>query len=251
MTGPDRPRPSLRFRLLALPLCLALLFPGLTACSVKRLSGGCGVVVDGSGSSRATTGFNAEQQLQKDLDRFLLDAGCRTVVFAAITVNSAASTCKADPIDLDPDEIGTASREQVWASRRSEALTAAQGLLKCIYDDERNNGGSDVLGGLGQIAKNHPGGKGGFAVLAVSDFMHTDPHLSLYRADLSTELKREQVTDGLMERGQVPDLSAIKLTASGYGMLQSKDPAKFYQFDAFWRGLLEDHAGAPAPLTLR
>ncbi|MEO3788422.1 hypothetical protein ABGB12_34265 [Actinocorallia sp. B10E7] len=252
MTAPDRLRPSWRARLLALPIGFALLLPGLTACGgPQRLSGGCGIVVDGSGSSRETTGFNADQQLRKDLDRFLLKAKCRNVVFAAITVNSAASTCSSEPIDLDPDEIGTTPREQVRASFRAATLIAAQSLLKCIYDDKRNDGGSDVLGGLARIARSHPDSAGDFNVLVVSDFMHTDPHVSLYRADLGTELKREKIIDGLVDRGQISDLSSIKLTTSGYGMLQGKDPAKFSQFDAFWRSVLKDHAGVPEPLTLQ
>ncbi|WP_030824393.1 hypothetical protein [Streptomyces hygroscopicus] len=237
----------IRNRRRALPAALVLAVAAAgTACGSdgpSRYSRTCGVVVDGSGSAAASrTGFDAEAKLRATLQKFLADSKCRKTSFAPITKVSAASKCQVSPLDLDPDGSKTADRERTRATMRAVALSNAVKLLHCAQKQEP---GSDVLGGLSRIALARPSGEdASFHVLVVSDFDQADTDFRLGRQDLSTAAGRGRVIDGLLTSHGRPKLSGADLYPVGYGMKYGTDTARYERFDAFWTELLEGRVKA-------
>ncbi|GAA2260418.1 hypothetical protein GCM10010232_59490 [Streptomyces amakusaensis] len=257
-----RPRPHRRSAALgraarrALPAALALVLP-LTAtvsCGLndepERHTRACGVVVDGSGSAAATKdGFDAEAKLRAKLEKFLADNECRTTYFAPITRVSQASKCQISEIDLDPDLPGTADRDRTRTALRAAALTGARKLLKCAQKEEP---GSDVIGGLARIALSRPSGEDrSFSLLVVSDFQQNDPEFRLGRQDLSTGARREAAVDALLKSHDIPDLAGTDIHPVGYGMKFDTKTSRYRQFDAFWTELLEGRMKARVHTTYR
>ncbi|MEU1667456.1 hypothetical protein ABZ547_28510 [Streptomyces sparsogenes] len=230
-------------RALPAALVLALAAAG-TACDAmsnepERYSQACGIVVDGSGSALDTkTGFDAEAKLTARLDTFLKDRKCRKTSFAPITKVSMASKCQVSPLDLDPDGSKTSDRDRTRKALRAVALSSAIKLLHCAQKQEP---GSDVLGGLSRIALTKPSGgdNASFDVLVVSDFDQGDPDFRLGRQDLSTEASREKTADGFLKSHGKPELSGADIYPVGYGMKYHTDTARYEQFNAFWTEVLE------------
>ncbi|MFI0486626.1 hypothetical protein [Actinomadura sp. 9N215] len=222
----------------------------LSGCGPERLSGACGIVVDGSGSSHSVTGFNADGEAQRHVKKFLEKAGCAQVVFAPISGASLSSICQQEAVQLDPDVTGNVDRELLWSSRRKDVVKKTENLRRCISTDPRSTGGSDVLGGLASVAQRRPAGISEFPVLVISDFLQHDRSVNLYRADLSTPAKRSELIGRIAAEGRIPDLSGFRLSLAGYGRLQGSDPAKFTGFDRFWRQLLKERAKASDPLVI-
>ncbi|MFF8960404.1 hypothetical protein [Streptomyces sp. NPDC014894] len=239
-----------------LPVALALVLPvaGSASCGLNdepdRHSQTCGVVVDGSGSAAATKdGFDAKAKLNAKLEKFLSDNGCRTTYFAPITRVSQASKCQVAEVDLDPDLPGTADRERTRTALRGAALVSAQKLLRCA---QREEPGSDVIGGLSRIALSRPDGDDrSFKLLVVSDFQQNDPEFRMGRRDLATEDKRRAAIDDLLKSHDTPDLSGADIHPVGYGMKFDTKTSRFRQFDAFWTELLEGRVKARVHTTYR
>ncbi|MER6139480.1 hypothetical protein ABT174_05395 [Streptomyces sparsogenes] len=245
------PRPASRRatarRVLPAALVLALAAAG-TACDAmsnepERYSQACGVVVDGSGSALDTkTGFDAEAKLKARLDTFLKDRKCRKTSFAPITKVSMASKCQVSPLDLDPDGSKTSDRDRTRKALRAVALSSALKLLHCAQKQEP---GSDVLGGLSRIALTKPSGDdASFDVLVVSDFDQGDPDFRLGRQDLSTDASREKTADGFLKSHGKPELSGADIYPVGYGMKYHTDTSRYEQFNAFWTEVLEGRVKA-------
>lgn len=245
------PRPAPRRvtvrRGLPAALVLALAAAG-TACDAmsnepERYSQACGIVVDGSGSALDTkTGFDAEAKLTARLDTFLKDRKCRKTSFAPITKVSMASKCQVSPLDLDPDGSKTSDRDRTRKALRAVALSSATKLLHCAQKQEP---GSDVLGGLSRIALTKPSGDdASFDVLVVSDFDQGDPDFRLGRQDLSTEASREKTADGFLKSHGTPELSGADIYPVGYGMKYHTDTSRYEQFNAFWTEVLEGRVKA-------
>jgi hypothetical protein len=233
-------------------LPLATLAAGLlSGCGgPQRLTAMCGVVVDGTGSSDAKIGFNAQQEIADHLPAFLVKTKCGTVYYAPISGDSLASRCSEDPIDIDPNVTGDVDRSEMWTAYRGLAVKRADALQSCVRSDPTSAGGSDVLGGLAVIARDRPAGGASFPVLVVSDFLENDRTVNLYSANLAAQTARSRLIARLGDEGRIPDLSDIELSAAGYGMLQSRNPAQFSGFDLFWRQLLRERAKVTAPLTI-
>jgi hypothetical protein len=214
-----------------------------------RLKAGCGVVIDGSGSSDAKRGFDVRKLLNEQLTHVLYEDKCRYVVFAPISGASQASPCTHQMIDVDPDVTGTVQRTQLQGSKRAEAVSAALGIQNCIRHDPRSVGGSDVFGGLMRIAATRPAEAPSYRLIVFSDFVNSGGDrpgaINLKSIDLSTARARGALLDRLAKEGKIPDLSKDRLTAYGYGVMQSTDPEKFAGFDAFWRELIHVRAKCP------
>jgi hypothetical protein len=212
-------------------------------CSEERLSAPCGVVVDGSKSGQE---FSAERQLERTLDKFLRESGCRRVVFGPIDGASEASICAAPEFDIDPDvERGNVDRQSLQSSRRKEVRTRSLAMLRCARKDPRSSPGSDVLGGLARIARDRPAGDGSYRVLVVSDFaQHTDD-ADLYHAKLRTPQQRAAIINRLDADHRIPDLSGIELRAAGFGALFSDDPPRMNDFRSFWTEVFNGPARGP------
>ncbi|MBO3750646.1 hypothetical protein J5X84_31600 [Streptosporangiaceae bacterium NEAU-GS5] len=241
-------------RTLAAGALLVLLGAGLAGCAEDRYVGGCGVVLDGSGSSKPETGFDAEQQVKNLLPKLLADAKCRTVTFSPITGTSRSAYCSAKSIDVDPDATGNVDRDQLRAVRRTAVVKRAGELLSCLRTDVREVPGSDILGGLWTAVQKRPSEEEPYELIVFSDFLISDPEgtpnrVDLYRADLSSPDRRRALIEQLADEGRIPDLSGVKMTTAGYGKLQSTDPKRFPLFDAFWTELLRDKAKYPDSLT--
>ncbi|NUH39836.1 hypothetical protein HUF15_24295 [Streptomyces samsunensis] len=238
----------------ALPAALVLaLAAAATACGSdepSRYSQTCGVVVDGSGSADASrTGFDAEAKLKATLQTFLSDKKCRKTSFAPITKVSEASKCQVSPLDLDPDTSKTADRERTRTAMRAVALSNALKLLRCAQKEEP---GSDVLGGLSRIALSKPSGDdASFDVLVVSDFDQGDTDFRLGRQDLSTATSRRTVIDDFLKSHGKPKLSGADVYPVGYGMKYHTDTSRYEQFNAFWTELLEGRVKAHVNTTYR
>jgi len=212
-----------------------------------RLTGSCGIVVDGSGSANSATGFDTKKDIDLYVDDFLFDTGCRYVAFAPIDTSSMASKCSASApvIDLDPDDIHNGQTD-VPTSRqgyRKDAVTAAQGVYDCIQREPSPHN-SDVLGGLSQIARVRPSQTGAYTVLAVSDFSHGTGYFSIHGLDLSTVSSRAAVIARIKKDDTLPDLTGIDLRTVGFGVLFASNPSKSVYFDAFWHELILKYAHA-------
>lgn len=242
--------PSTRIRCGALLSVAAVITTALSGCSPQRLSGTCGIVVDGSGSGDNATGFNVDKQAKDNVDKYLRETECDRVVFAPISGASQSSYCQAQPIDIDPAVTGNVDRKRLWAAGRAKALKQTLDLRQCIRTDPRSTGGSDVLGGLAAVEQRRPAGATHFSVLVISDFMQTDKSVNLYQDDLRTPAKRAALIEKIAKEGRVPNLSGMRLSAAGYGLLQSKDPTRYAGFDLFWRQLLKERAKVTDPLTI-
>jgi hypothetical protein len=214
-----------------------------------RLKAGCGVVVDGSGSSDTKHGFDVRKLLNEQLPHVLFEDKCRYVVFAPISGASQASPCAHPMIDVDPEVTGTVQRTQLQGSKRAEAVSAALEIQNCIRHDPRSVGGSDVFGGLVRIAAARPAAAPSYRLIVFSDFVNDGGNrpgaINLKGIDLSTPRARGALLDRLAKEDKVPDLSKDRLTAYGYGVMQSTDPEKFAGFDAFWRELIHVRAKCP------
>lgn len=225
---------------------VAVLLAGLAlvGCdSTARLTGRCGVALDGSGSGNAKTGFNAGADVKRDLSDFLIDEGCRYLAFAPISGNSPYSSCHADQVDLDPDSTGAVDRTALRAGRRGDAVKQAQQMLGCIRDSLARNGpdGSDVVGGLKVLTDNRPtAGSGAYHVLVVSDFAQydQDTHFYLGSQRLDDPAVRKQIIDGWAKDDRLPDLKNATVTASGYQVLLHGTPHAKAGFTAFWQELM-------------
>jgi hypothetical protein len=248
-----KPRRAAR-RPTALAAVVALFCGAASACGSlsgepERYTQACGVVLDGSGSAAANpSGFGAKAKLEEKLTPFLSDNKCRKVSFGPITRVSQASTCQVGTVDIDPDLPDTADREQVRKQERVLALAAAEKMLACAQKQEP---GSDVLGGLSRIAQDRPSGDGAFDVLVVSDFDHNDPEFRLGRQDLSTAAKRDGVIDDLLSTHGTPDLKGADVYPVGYGMKYKTSVSRYQRFDAFWKELLEERVKAHVHTTYR
>lgn len=241
-----------RRRALTAALALALAAGG-TACGSdepSRYSQTCGVVVDGSGSAAASrTGFDAEAKLKATLQSFLADKKCRKTSFAPITKVSEASKCQVSPLDLDPNTSKTADRERTRTTMRAVALSNALKLLRCAQKEEP---GSDVLGGLSRIGLSKPSGDdASFDVLVVSDFDQGDTDFRLGRQDLSTAASRRTVIDGFLKSHGRPELSGADIYPVGYGMKYGTDTSRYERFNSFWTELLEGRVKAHVHTTYR
>jgi hypothetical protein len=210
-----------------------------------RLTGSCGVVVDGSPSGAAKTGFDVVAQLRQELPAFLSRAGCKTVAFAPIDGSSETSPCAARPVDVDPDvKNGTVNRDSLWARKRAEVLSRAEGVVTCIRTDPRSSAGSDVLGGLKRILRDRPA-DGTYPVLVVSDFVNNDHNFSLSPTggtDIRTPQRRTAVLGALQKRDRIPDLADVEVFTAGYGINMHAVPEQFTVFDAFWQELMKERA---------
>ncbi|MFI6498158.1 hypothetical protein [Nonomuraea typhae] len=239
-------------RLMASLAAAVVLGAGLTACAEERLTGVCDVVLDGSGSAKPVTGFDAGDRIKQELPRLLNEAGCRNVTFEQITGSSRAAYCRVKNLDVDPDVSGNVDRDSLRAARQDAAVKRAGDLLGCVHTDSREVPGSDVLGGLWRAVEERPAREVPYHLIVFSDFLATDPvgsthGLNLYTADLTTPAKRRALIEQLAASGRIPNLSGVQLVTIGYGMLQSADPAKFAGFDAFWTELLKDKAKCALP----
>ncbi|MER5766902.1 hypothetical protein [Streptomyces sp. NPDC001985] len=250
---PPPPRTRAR-RSLPLALLLALATTATASCGFndepERWSQACGVVVDGSGSAAATKdGFDAKAKLDAKLAGFLADNKCRRTAFAPITRVSQASKCQVGEVDLDPDLPGTADRDRTRTALRAAAVAGARKLLACAQKEEP---GSDVIGGLSRIALSRPDrGDTSFEVLVVSDFQQNDPEFRMGRQDLSTAAKREAVIDDLLSSHDIPKLDGADIHPVGYGMKFDTKSSRYRQFDAFWTELLEGRIKARVHTTYR
>jgi hypothetical protein len=238
----------------AVTVAAALVCCAASACSSlsgepERYTQACGVVLDGSGSASASPGgFDSKAKLEEKLTPFLTDNKCRKVSFGPITKVSQASTCQVSTVDIDPDLSDNADREQVRKQEQLLALAAAEKMLSCAQKQEP---GSDVLGGLARIAQDRPSGDGTFDVLVVSDFDHNEPDFRLGKQDLSTSAKRDSVIDSLLSTHGTPDLKGVDIYPVGYGMKYKTSVTRYQQFDAFWKELLEGRVKAHVHTTYR
>ena len=212
----------------------------------KRLSGGCGVVVDGSPSGDAKTGFDVVEQLRDSLPAFLDKTDCKTVAFSPIDGSSEISPCTARSLDLDPEvNQGGVARESLWASRRADALKRAESIATCIRSDPRSRVGSDVLGGLKRSLRERPEDDS-HTLLVVSDFVNNDNNLVLdpkVGTDIRTPERRAAVLTMLEAKDRIPDLADVRVFTAGYGVTLRAVPEEFSIFDAFWTELMEVRAG--------
>jgi hypothetical protein len=219
----------------ALLTIAALLMMGVTGCSQHRLIGACGVVVDGSGSGNATTGFDASGQLHNQLSKFLTTTGCRYVVFAPINGASQQSFCSEPELDMDPDIQGAVDRQTLHQEAFAAAMQRSEAMLKCARSDKRSiPNASDILGGLARIAQERPSVPGPYSVLVVSDFRNWSRSLELSRENLTTQASRTALINKLASEGLVPNFHDAPVYTAGFGVLQSKNPARFPAFRAFW-----------------
>ncbi|SFD25903.1 hypothetical protein [Streptomyces aidingensis] len=239
------PRPGRRAAAVLLGCALTAAGTGCQALGItgpERYEESCGVLVDGSGSAQPyPEGFDGEILLDETLPDFLADRTCRTLSFGPITNASAGSTCRAEPLDLDPDGDAHTDREELRASLRAAALGRARELLACARSREP---GSDVLGALDRVAGDRPGGDGTLHLLVISDFRQYDTEFRVGEHDLTTPESRAAVLDLLAEDGRLPDLSGVRVYPVGYGMRMSDEPGAYGDFDAFWTELLEGRSGA-------
>ncbi|MGW6456741.1 hypothetical protein ACWF94_12595 [Streptomyces sp. NPDC055078] len=222
-----------------------------TACSEepKRYDRACGIVVDGSGSAgSAPGGFDAKAKLKAKLDPFLKDSECRTAYFAPITRVSQASPCQVSPLDLDPDLSDTADRDRTRTSLRAVALSSALKMLTCAQKQEP---GSDVIGGLSRIALSKKSPKEAFDVFVVSDFEQNDPDFKMGKQDLTTVASRKTIIDGLLSSHGTPALADARVYPVGYGMRFRTNTARYQQFNAFWTEILEGRVKASVHTTYR
>jgi hypothetical protein len=220
------------------PLVLAaaaLLATSVAGCGPQRLKGACGIVVDGSYSGNAATGFDADKQLHSQLDSFLSSAGCRYVVFAPINGASQQSICSAPELDMDPDVQGDIDRQALHQAAYKAAMRRAEAVLTCARTDPRSiSGASDIVGGLDRIAQARPPVPGPYNVLVVSDFINWTVSLRLSRENLTTEASRSALINRLASQGLLPDFHGAHVYAVGFGALSSRNPARFPDFSAFW-----------------
>ncbi|MFE9725710.1 hypothetical protein ACFYQ5_19435 [Streptomyces sp. NPDC005794] len=223
----------------------AVLLGGLVSCSqpAEPLTTPCGVVVDGSGSGEATKdGFDAKAKLKDSLIPFLKDQKCGTVDFAPITSTSMSSSCKVEPVDLDPPHNETTDQEK---QRRQAFLAAAEQALKeldCARDDRP---GSDVWGGIGRIASKMSADGPSAKLLVVSDFEQADPEFSLVTNDeIATEANRAATIDSLVEERGLPGIKGMEIFPVGYGMKFASKPSQQKLFEGFWTEVLEGRAKA-------
>jgi len=214
-----------------------LLLTGITGCShQQRLTGSCGVVVDGSQSGSASTGFNAAKQLHDQLGIFLQNAGCRYVVFGPIDGASQQSICSEQELDMDPDLPGTTvNRQALQADGRAAAMKRALAMLSCARNDKlSNSAASDVIGGLARIAQARPAGPGPYSVLVVSDFRNWASGLYLSRDNLATQASRAALINELASKDLVPDFHGASVYTAGFGVLSSRNGTRYPDFRAFW-----------------
>jgi hypothetical protein len=205
-----------------------------------RLTGTCGVVVDRSGSSGETNGFDAGRQIETALPRFLTKIKCRHVVFGPIDANSQTSPCVAQPLDIDPD-TRSADRQQLWINGRQKAKARANEILTCKARKGTARAGSDVLGGLSRMLDQRPLGDERFTMLVISDFINNDTLVlgpGPRQTDISTPKARDRVLANLTTVGRVPNLSGVDVYAAGFGISLKGRADQFQPFDAFWRELM-------------
>jgi hypothetical protein len=230
-------------------LCLVLpllTIVSLSGCSKdQRLSGSCGVVVDGSKSGDdSPTGFEAGKAINDNLVGFLAHAGCRQVVFGPIGGSSENSPCRELPVDIDPDAQGNVDRTALQNRRRSDAVKRAQDMLHCIRT--RDRGGSDVFGGLKKIVSLRPTTDDKYTVLVISDFGNypVDSLDPVHGMKIRTPAERTTAINDLARRGRIAGLSGVDVFSVGFGALLPGRADNFPNFDAFWHQLLEDKAKA-------
>lgn len=248
--GPTR---GAAVRWLRVPVVLAvaaLLATGTAGCSQQpHLSGACGIVVDGSQSGNAVTGFNAQSQLKAHLYSFLNSAGCRYVVFGPINGASQASVCSQPELDMDPSIQGNVNAQAVIQAGFAAAMRRAGKELQCAQSDPRSiSGASDIIGGLVRIARDRPPGVTPYNVLVVSDFVNWDSDLRLTKKILGTAASRAALIGQLAGDGLIPNLRGVHVFTAGFGVLVSKDPAFFTDFSAFWQQFMtRAHAASFQP----
>jgi hypothetical protein len=236
MRGPRR-KPAMA-GLLAPALAGGLLMLSLTGCA-QQLKTPCAVVVDGSGSGAR---FDAKTRLDSRLPRFLSDKKCGTLTYVPITTDSAADTCTAEDLELDPDLQG--NRESVRAGRLEKAKKDAAWVLACA---QKKDPLSDVLGALSRAVTQRPDGSGAYQVLVVSDMLENDASVHLERDDLSTPQQRRAVIDRLVHDERIPNMRDMSLEVTDRARgIQARDPVKYGQIAAFWRELFASKAaGSP------
>jgi hypothetical protein len=208
--------------------------------SDDRLSGSCGIVMDGSGTGAPGTGMDTPGIAAKIVEPFLYSTKCRYVAFAPIDGASRTSVCRGETVDLDPDTLheGHADIPNGRRDMRDSAQRKVQEIYNCIAKDPRSVHASDVLGGLWVIASNRPVDTGKYTVLVISDFAQADKNVSVYSSDLSTPASRTALEDRLVKADLIPDMTGIDVQYAGYGQMVDKDPAKVAGFDAFWQEVM-------------
>jgi|GEM_PF-4299018 len=212
----------------------------------KRLTGGCGVVVDGSGTSASASGFDASAQITGAVPAFLAAANCRYVEFGPIDGTSQSSVCTQPRLDLDPDAAGDVDRTALRASHRQLAVQRAAKVLQCVQTDPRSVKGSDVLGGIANMAAIAADGTDGPApmrVLVISDFDNNNNGVDVQAqiGQLADPAARSEIIKTLDAKGTIPDLRQIDLYTAGYGLVFPRQPGQVQAFTAFWNDVLRDH----------
>ncbi|MFE9093659.1 hypothetical protein [Streptomyces sp. NPDC007264] len=240
--APSR-RPRAAALLAVIPSAALLL--GAVSCSNQpdELTTPCGVVVDGSGSGAATKdGFDAKKKLEETLVPFLKEQKCGTVEFAPITATSLSSSCKVDPVDLDPPHGATTDVEAERTKALRIAAKTSLDELNCARDDRP---GSDVWGGIDRIAEKMPTDGPAAKLLVVSDFEQADPEFSIGRdGNIATPAKRKSSIDRLVRDRGLPGIRDMEIFPVGYGMKYANKPSRQKQFEAFWTEVLQERAKA-------
>ncbi|MEV7418597.1 hypothetical protein [Streptomyces sp. NPDC089919] len=238
---PVRPQPRRARRpartLAALPLAALLgTAAGCATDGPETLDARCAVVVDGSGSADAKTGFDALDKLNKTMVPFLRERHCGSVTFAPITSASKASPCRENRVDLDPPTDATDDVAAIRDEAKLKAVLAARRMLTCA---QQTNSGSDVLGGIARGAETLRSGTGKAALLVVSDFEQADKEFTLTAKSIATPEARRTAVDKLVGPRGVPQLSGMDVYPVGYGMSRRARPSEFPPFDAFWKDIVE------------
>ncbi|MZE77276.1 hypothetical protein [Streptomyces xinghaiensis] len=249
-----RPARGLRTPLRAHATLVAALALGLAGCSDPPWNSDdkaarkvpCGLVVDGSGSGRSDdTGVDVKKKLQETLIHFLESRNCSSLAYAPVTASSWTSSCRHSPVDLDPTpKSSTTDRELLRQRARNTAVNASVEMLDCA----RTQNGSDVLGGLGRIARTlretQDDAADNASILAVSDFEQTDPEFRISRQPLSTRTERTRAVDKLLAGRELPALRGMDLYTVGYAKNPARKPSTYQGFDQFWTDILTKRAKA-------
>ncbi|MGW5422578.1 hypothetical protein [Streptomyces sp. NPDC003943] len=250
MTSHRRPnvrprRPSVRRLarpLAALPLAAVLL--AAAGCSSEKpeaLDTACAVVVDGSGSGSAKSGFDAKAKLDATIVPFMKDRHCGSMAFAPITGSSQASPCRVSDVDLDPPAQTTDDVTAIRQEAQVRAVVGARTMLTCA---QKTNSGSDVLGGLARGARAMPSGGGPKALLVVSDFEQWDQQFGLTAKSIATPEARKTAVEKLLGPRGVPPLSGMDVYPVGYGMSRQAKPGEYEPFNAFWTEIMVERGKA-------